>query len=66
MHGDVSEATCGHTNAGVPRAYNSASRQGTIDVNDCAWPPKYMERDGVCVARFLYGDKRERRLLQYL
>jgi hypothetical protein len=61
VRGEVEEAACGASQAGggVPRAYNQASRQGTITVGECAWPPKYLEKDGVCAARFQWPVRRD-------
>ena len=34
------------------RAYAHASRAGLLRVRECAWPPKYVDQDGICVGEF--------------
>lgn len=62
VRGASDAKACGSWGRGVPRAYNRASRAGGIVVHECAWPPKYVHRDGVCRASFKWdaGDQKAR------
>jgi len=44
---------------GTSDAYTMASRQGMINVTDCAWPRRMHGKDGVCTANYLESYRAE-------